>query len=238
MLWDTDSTHLPVLLPAAQLMDSCWHGLPLCKGKQLRDAGWRDWGAWEERKHPFRLGVAEGRAAPAKPEAQVLEQGSLGSHKAEQSFSFQGAGGMKDAGSAPPALSRRHRRMKGACRSPRTRPCPLQFSVQYELGVPTVSSALSQLQGTGLKMLLELPGMKLDPEGSREQELRSNHSQEQREQLGWDLQSPGRGKRDKICIGFLTGQRPCASLWYRKQALLLLVLDRNGGVQWPGLALG
>lgn len=82
-----------ILLPAPQLMGSCWHGLPLCKGKQLRDAGWRDWGAWEEGKHPFRLGVAEGRAAPAKPEAQVLGQGSLGSSKVEQNFSFQGAGG-------------------------------------------------------------------------------------------------------------------------------------------------
>lgn len=48
--------------------------------------------------------------------------------------------------------------MKGAWRSPRTRPCPLQFSAQYELGAPTVSSAPSQLQSTGLKVLLELPG--------------------------------------------------------------------------------
>lgn len=63
--------------------------------------------------------------------------------------------------------------MKGAWRSPRTRPCPLQFSAQYELGAPTVSSAPSQLQSTGLKMLLELPGMKLDPEGVREQESRT-----------------------------------------------------------------
>lgn len=41
------------------------------------------------RETPLRLG----RAAPAEPEAQVLEQGSLGSNKVEQSFSFQGAGG-------------------------------------------------------------------------------------------------------------------------------------------------
>lgn len=97
---------------------------------------------------------------------------------------------MKDAGSAPPAWSRRHRGVKGAWRSPRTRPCPLQCSAQYELGVPTVSSVLSQLQGTGLKMLLELLGMKLDPEGSREQELRSNHGQEQREQAGLGSAEP------------------------------------------------
>lgn len=82
MLWDTGSTH-----------PSCWHGLPLCKGKQLRDAGWTDWGAWQEGKHPCRIGVAEGRAAPAKAEAQGLGQGSLGSSKVEQSFSCQGAGG-------------------------------------------------------------------------------------------------------------------------------------------------
>lgn len=36
---------------------------------------------------------AEGRAAPAQPEAQVLGQSSLGSSEVEQSFSFQGAGG-------------------------------------------------------------------------------------------------------------------------------------------------
>lgn len=72
--------------------------------------------------------------------------------------------------------------------------------------------------------------MKLDPEGSREQESRTRA-----ERMGWDLQSPGRGERDKICIGFLTGQRPRASSGYRKQALLLLVLGRNGGAQGPGL---
>lgn len=85
---------------------------------------------WEEGKEPLRLGAAEGEAAPAKPEAQLLEQNSLGSSKVEQNF-FQGAGGgKKDAGSAPPALGRRHRRVKGVCRSPRTRPCPLQFTAQ------------------------------------------------------------------------------------------------------------
>lgn len=35
---------------------------------------------------------------------------------------------------------------------------------------------------------------------------------------------------------FLTGQRPCASSGYRKQALLLLVSGRNGGAQWPGVS--
>lgn len=34
------------------------------------------------------------------------------------------------------------------------------------------------------QMLLELPGMNRDPGGSREQELRSNHGQEQREWAG------------------------------------------------------
>lgn len=63
MLWDTGSIHSQILLPAAQLMGSCWLGLLLWKGKQLRDAGWRDWGAWEEGKHSFRPGAAEGRAA-------------------------------------------------------------------------------------------------------------------------------------------------------------------------------
>lgn len=125
--------------------------------------------------------------------------------------------------------------MKGAWRSPRTRPCPLQFSAQYELGAPTVSSAPSQLQSTGLKMLLELPGMKLDPERGQGAGI-TDKSRENG--LGWDLQSPGTGERDKICIGFLTGQRPCASSGYRKQALLLLVSGRKGRVQWPGLALG
>lgn len=43
----------------------------------------------------------------------MLEQSSLGSTKVGQSFSLQGAGGMKDAGGTPPALSRRHRRVKG-----------------------------------------------------------------------------------------------------------------------------
>lgn len=81
--------------------------------------------------------------------------------------------------------------MKGAWRSPRTRPCPLQFSAQYELGAPTVSSAPSQLQSTGLKMLLELPGMKLDPEGVREQESRTKA-----EKTGWAgiCRAPGEGR--------------------------------------------
>lgn len=47
---------------ALQPMGSCWLGLPLCQGKQLRNAAWRDWGVWEEGKHPFRPGEAEGRA--------------------------------------------------------------------------------------------------------------------------------------------------------------------------------
>lgn len=55
--------HPQILPPAPQPMGSCWLGLPLCKGKQLRDAGWRDWGVWEGGKHTFRPGVAEGRAA-------------------------------------------------------------------------------------------------------------------------------------------------------------------------------
>lgn len=38
-------------------------------------------------------------------------------------------------------------------------------------------------------MLLELPGRKLDPEGSREQEL-SNQGQEQREQAGLGSAEP------------------------------------------------
>lgn len=133
--------------------------------------------------------MAEGRAAPAEPEAQVLEHGGLGSNEVEQNF-FQEAGGMKDAGSAPPASSRRHRRVKGAWRSPRTRPCPLQFSAQRELDVPTDSSAPSQLQGIGLRMLSELPGVKPYPEGNREQELRSNHRQEQRERAGLGSAEP------------------------------------------------
>lgn len=54
----------------------------------------------------------------------------------------------------------------------------------------SVSSVLSQLQGTCLKMLLELPGMKPDPEGSREQELRSNHRQEHRERAGLGSAEP------------------------------------------------
>lgn len=89
------------------------------------------------------------------------------------------------------AWSRRHRRVKDAWGSPRTRPCPLQLSAQYELGAPTVSSAPSQLQSTGLKMLLELPGMKLDAEGSREQE-----SQTRAERTGWAgiCRAPGEGR--------------------------------------------
>lgn len=190
MLWDTSSTHPPNPPACSPANGHCWHGLPLCKGKQLRGAGWRDWGAWQEGKHPFGPGVAEGRAAPAEPEAQVLEHGGLGSNEVEQNFSFQGAGGMKDAGSAPPASSRRHRRVKGAWRSPRTRPCPLQFSAQCELDVPTDSCAPSQLQGISLKMLSELPGVKPCPEGNREQELRSNHRQEQRERAGLGSAEP------------------------------------------------
>lgn len=58
------------------------------------------------------------------------------------------------------------------------------------MGVPTVSSALSQLQSRGVKMLLELPGMKLDPEGSREQESRTRA-----ERRGWAgiCRAPGEG---------------------------------------------
>lgn len=114
----------------------------------------------------------------------------------------------------------------------RALPPPIQCSVSVGCSYYLICT----LPAPGHKMLLELPGMKPDPEGSREQKLRSNQGQEQRE-LGWDLQSPERGKRDKICIGFLTGQRLCASSGYRKQALLLLVSGRNGGAQWPGLWL-
>lgn len=91
--------------------------------------------------------------------------------------------------------------MKGAWRSPRTRPCPLQFSARFlqrELeGVflrSHPSSTHLQLQGTGLEMLLELLEMKLDPESSREWEL-SSHGQEQRERAGLGSgESPGRGE--------------------------------------------
>lgn len=51
-----------------------------------------------------------------------------------------------------------------------------------------------QLQGTGLKMLLELLEVKLDPESSREQEL-SSHEQEQREWAGLGSGEPWREGR-------------------------------------------
>lgn len=44
-------------------------------------------------------------------------------------------------------------------------------------------------------MLLELPERKLDPEGIREQELRSNHGQDQREWAGLGFAEPWRGIR-------------------------------------------
>lgn len=76
----------------------------------------------------FRRGAAERRAAQASLGLRVRTEQS-GQQEVGQSFSLQGAkGGIKDAGSAPPASSRRHRRVKGVWRSPRTRPCPLQFS--------------------------------------------------------------------------------------------------------------
>lgn len=74
-------------------------------------------------------------------------------------------------------------------RSPRTRLCPLQFSAQLPRELEGVflqshlSSTPPQLRGTGLKMLLELLEMKLDPESGREQEL-SRHGREQREWTG------------------------------------------------------
>lgn len=91
--------------------------------------------------------------------------------------------------------------MKGVRKSPRARPCPLQFSaqlLQHELeGVflrSHPSSTPRQLQGTGREMLLELLEMKLDPESSREQELGS-HGQEQRGWAGMGSGEPrGRGE--------------------------------------------
>lgn len=99
-------------------------------------------------------------------------------------------------------------------RSPRSRPCPLQFSAQCELVVPTDSSASSQLQGTSLKCFWSCQELirTLRAAGSRNSGATMDKSREKR--LGWDLQSPGTGERDKICIGFLTGQRPCASSGY------------------------
>lgn len=87
--------------------------------------------------------------------------------------------------------------MKGAWRSPRTRPCLLQFSaqlLQHELeGVfppsqPSSTPPPAQLQGTSLEMLSELLEIKLDPESSRQWELVMGKSTENG--MGWDLESP------------------------------------------------
>lgn len=121
-------------------------GCPSAKGKQLRDAAWRDWGAWEEGKLPSRLGAAEGRAAQVKPGLRCSNRAVWAVTRWDRASPFWGWGD-KGCWQCPPASSRRHRRVKGAWRSPRTRPCPLQLSAQYELGVPTVSPAPAQLQG-------------------------------------------------------------------------------------------
>lgn len=97
-------------------------------------------------------------------------------------------------------LSRRHRRVKGAWRSPRTRPCPLQFSAQLLQHLLEWIFLWShpfthfQLQSTHLEMLLELLEVKLDPKSSREQEL-SSHGQEQKAWAGMGSGEPqGRGE--------------------------------------------
>lgn len=69
--------------------------------------------------------------------------------------------------------------------------------------------------------------MKLDPEGIREQEPRSNHGQEQGEQ-GWDLQSPGRGERGTICIGFNRAKTWC-KLGGRKTGLAIAGVGQEWG---------
>lgn len=91
--------------------------------------------------------------------------------------------------------------------------------------VPT--PAPSQLQSTGLEMLLELPGMKLDPENSREQEL-GNHGQEQREQAGLGSADPRRGERDRICIGFNWAKTLC-KLRVRKKGLAIAGVRQEWG---------
>lgn len=77
-------------------------------------------------------------------------------------------------------------------------------------------------------MLLELPGTKLDPEGSREQEL-SNQGQEQREQAGLGSAEPWeRGERDKICIGFNRAKTLC-KLRVQKTGLAIAGVGQEWG---------
>lgn len=127
-------------------------------------------------------------------------------------------------------LSRRHRRVKGAWRSPRTRPCPLQFSaelLQHELeGMFLWSHPFFtpfQVQGTGPEMLLELLEMKLDPKSSREQEL-SSHGQEQ----GWDGIWRAPGERRGSCIGFNRAKTLC-KLMVQKTGLAIAGVEQEQG---------
>lgn len=110
-------------------MGSCWHGLPFCKGTQLRDAGWRDWGAWEEGKYPFRLGAAEGRAAPAKPEAQV--SGHSGQQQGVTELLLSGGWGDEGRWQCATSFEQKAQEGKGCMEEPQDQalPPPVQCSV-------------------------------------------------------------------------------------------------------------
>lgn len=74
---------------------------------------------------------------------------------------------------------------------------------------------------------MELLGMKLDPEGpgSRNSAIRDKSRVNR---LGWDLQSPGRGERDKICIGFNRAKTLC-KLRVQKTGLAIAGVGQEWG---------
>lgn len=76
-------------------------------------------------------------------------------------------------------------------------------------------------------MLLELPerSWTLRAAGSRNSAIRDK-SRENR--LGWDLQSPGRGERDKICIGFNRAKTLC-KLGVQKTGLAIAGVGQEWG---------
>lgn len=101
-----------------------------------------------------------------------------------------GRGGeMKDAGSELLSIEQKAREGEACTEEPQDRPCPSNSVLSSRstswrgCSCALITRPPPWFRGAGLKMVLELLEMKLDPESSREQGL-SSHGQERREGAG------------------------------------------------------
>lgn len=107
---------------------------------------------------------------------------------------------MKDAGSELLSSEQKAREGEACVEEPQDRPCPYNSALSsHSTSWGGCSCALIThpppwFRGAGLKIVLELLEMKLDPESSREQGL-SSHGRERREGAGLGPAEPwGRGE--------------------------------------------